>query len=216
MRFFLLGLAFSSLVGCSGAGIEGDDPGVEGPDAVEDTAALSSSRVYLRVPVVDEAGKPMARFNARLQGSGSFPTAIEFEGDARGAAAPGPVKRWETASVLADKVAETIDDKIVMRNYAEPVDYKTADPATTLCYKGNPKLVVPLMQDLTDSVFSDQLSVHGWRYRQMKVMADHIEGEDGFPNVWKTWRGRGDAILVLTASSDSGDEMHVAIIPKCR
>jgi hypothetical protein len=75
---------------------------------------------------------------------------------------------------------------------------------------------VNLISSLTDNVFSDQLSIHGWRYRQTKVTDLAPEDEASFPSIWKNWRGQGAAILMITASSDGGEEMNVGLISKCQ
>jgi hypothetical protein len=211
-------------VGCSGGGSAGDDlnagagAGADEPATAEDESELRSAKVTLRVPLLDYDGKPLSKHNAALAaaGLGTFPESVEIEGGATGAHYANATKKWDAASALIDKANEQLNLEIEMRQLGEPYEYKTSNPATSICYKGNPKLVVNLISSLTDNVFSDQLSIHGWRYRQTKVTDLAPEDEASFPSIWKNWRGQGAAILMITASSDGGEEMNVGLISKCQ
>jgi hypothetical protein len=191
----------------------------EGPETAEDVSDLTSAKVTLRIPLLDEDGKLLSRHNAALSaaGLGTFPDVVEINGGANGAIARTATKKWDDASALVDKAYEKINLEIAQRSYGEPYSYQTRDPNTTICYRGNPMLVVSLINNLADRVFSDQLGVHGWRYRQTKWLDDNLTSDDEatFPTIWKTWRGRGAAVLVLSHSSDDGSETNVGIISKC-
>ena len=39
---------------------------------------------------------------------------------------------------------------------------------------------------------------------------------DDAPELWKEWRGQGEAILMISAIGDDGTDMNETIIPKCR
>jgi hypothetical protein len=41
------------------------------------------------------------------------------------------------------------------------------------------------------------------------------EIEASFPSIWQNWRGKGLAILTLSASSDGGEETNGGLIPRC-
>ena len=97
---------------------------------------------------------------------------------------------------------------------AEPGEYETKDPHTSICYEGNPLLVVNLIESLTDGIFSDQLTVHGWRFRQKKVLEGSVDDDSDFPRIWKE-RRKGNAALTITASSDDGSETNVGLIRRC-
>lgn len=85
-----------------------------------------------------------------------------------------------------------------------------------LCYKGNPAKVIDVIQSGTDTAFSDQLVIQGWRYKTAKHFSDgNEEYEDSFPDVWKDWRGTGTALLVVSSQSDGGDDLNPAVIPRC-
>lgn len=191
----------------------------EGPEVGEDVSDLKSAKVTLRIPLLDEKGKLLSAHNAALSaaGLGTFPDVVEIEGGANAALAKGATKKWDEASALVDKAYEKLHLSIEMQSYGEPFSYQTKDPKTTICYRGNPMLVVSLVSNLADAVFSDQLGVHGWRYRQTKQLDENLTADDEatFPTIWKQWRGKGSAVLVVTHSSDDGSEMNVGIIAKC-
>jgi hypothetical protein len=223
MKLCLLASLFAVLtvgVGCAGSeaaprGSESE----EGPDAAEDVNDLTAAKVTLRIPIIDDTGKPLSKHNGALKAAGlsTFPEFVEIEGGANGRALPGADKPFQDASALTDKAFEKLNLELTMMQLGEPPDYKTSDRATSICYKGNPLLVVELIQSLGDGVFSDQLSLHGWRFRQKKVLADGLSEEDEatFPSIWQNWRGKGLAILTITASSDGGEETNVGLIPRC-
>ncbi len=191
----------------------------EGPDTVEDVNEVNSGRVSLRIPIVDENGKPLSRYNPKLAAAGLplYPDVVEVAGGPTGAMVKGGDKEWDRVQGLGDRVSEKLDIDVQQEDYGEPYNFKTNDPATTLCYRGSGKLVAALVESLGGRVFSDQLSIHGWRYRQIKGLPDGFEPEfeESFPAIWRNWRGRGDAVLMLTASSDDGSEINVSLIPKC-
>ncbi len=196
-----------------------DTAAEEGPETAEDVSDLKSAKVTLRIPLLDYKGKLLSAHNAALTaaGLGTFPDVVVIEGGTNAALAKNAAKKWEDASALVDKANEKLNLSIEMRAYGEPYSYQTKDPKTTICYGGNPMLVVTLINNLADAVFSDQLGFHGWRYRQTKQLDENLTAEDeaGFPTIWKQWRGKGAAILTVTHSSDDGSEMNVGLISKC-
>jgi hypothetical protein len=210
-RTLSLVVVLAGIAGCS-ASMETADDGTASAGADVSTAAVS-----LRIPLLDDKGDVLAKHNAqfRAAGLGTFAATVDIAGGADGSSLPGADKAFSDASTLADKGAEKLHLDIAMREFGEPPDFETRDPSTSICYRGNAKLVVPLIESLADGVFSDQLNVHGWRYKQVKVVEDEGGDESGFPVIWKTWRGDGEAVLTLTASSDEGVETHVGLIPRC-
>jgi hypothetical protein len=209
-------LALSCAVAC---GESSAPTNPEGPDTPENEAEVNSGKVSLRIPVVDEKGKLLSRYNAKLAAARlpTYPDTIEIHGRADGSMVPRGDEEWERVMGFSDKVYEKLHLDVQQEVYGEPYEFKTDDPATSLCYRGSGKLVASLVADLASRVFSDQLNIHGWRYRQMKVLhEDAEEGADAdFPAIWHNWRGGGAAVLMITASSDDGSETNVNLIPQC-
>jgi hypothetical protein len=217
----LIAVSAAVIPACGGtaASAPADATADEGPETAEDVSDLKSAKVTLRIPLLDDKGKLLSAHNAALTaaGLGTFPDVVEIEGGTNAALAKNATKKWDEASALVDKAYEKLHLSIEMQSYGEPYSYQTKDPKTTICYRGNPMLVVSLVNNLADAVFSDQLGVHGWRYRQTKQLDENLTPEDEatFPTIWKQWRGKGAAVLVVTHSSDDGGEMNVGIIAKC-
>lgn len=204
-RFAVVGL-FIALNACAGS------------DSVSDNAAPSESeselrrgQTILRIPLLDAQGALLSSHNNELVAKGLARVAsdvVEFDSTRLAAGK----QKWAAAGALIDDAQEN-DLDLEMRTLGEPYDYVRRD-AKGMCWKGDARKAIELIGRLTDDVFSDQLSVHGWRYKSIKETADGIE-EAELPAIWQEWRGQGEAILMITASSDGGEEMHVGLIPKC-
>src|SRR5262245_53899300 len=111
MKICFLGAALALVaVACSGTTLT-EDLSAEGPDTAEDTAALTSGKVSLRLPIVERSGRPLSRHNAALKaaGLGTFPDFVEIEGGANGAHLPGADKPFTEASILVDKANEKLN-----------------------------------------------------------------------------------------------------------
>jgi hypothetical protein len=200
------------VVGCtSNALLESQD---EGPAVEQVASELAATTATLRIPVINHKDQRLlSADNAKLRAAGlaAFPDTVEVSGNGRTKANKS---QWDAVTKLQDLAETKLPNlKTEMEAFAEPIAFQTRDPNTSICYKGNPKLVVALIESLTDSVFSDQLSVHGWRYRAIRELAS--EGI-AMPDIWNNWRGKGEAILVVTASSDGGEETNAGLIYKCK
>src|SRR5262249_1084042 len=120
--------------GCSGA--SNSDLLAEGPSSTEDSAALTSGHVSLRIPIIDAKGKPLSKHNARLHAGGlpTFPNSVEIQGGADGTRLPNADKKFHDASKLVDTAFEKLHLELEMEQLGEPFEYKTSDPTTTICY----------------------------------------------------------------------------------
>jgi hypothetical protein len=78
----------------------------------------------------------------------------------------------------------------------------------TLCYKGeNPEaaLQVPgFIAGLADGILSDGFAVSGWKYKRQSELderyAEEPEAAAEFPALWNEWRGRGEAVLIMSSN----------------
>jgi hypothetical protein len=95
------------------------------------------------------------------------------------------------------------------------------------CYTGLPGDAVKFIKALAGDVYTEQLNIWAWKYKKSATYEqenlDQIGGEKEFEKflsegskVWKEWRGKGEALLVLYAEGDDGDDVNEAIIPLCK
>lgn len=95
-------------------------------------------------------------------------------------------------------------------------------PGFYTCYKGDATKVAEIISSIADHLYSDQLSLLGWKYKKQMFIEGDGEAEDGNKwlsddsKLWKNWRGTGDAILLLYATSDDGTDVNEALISKCK
>ena len=188
----------------------------DAPSQADESALVTSGPPSLVVPLIDEKKQLLSRYNeqASAKGLDKMPNTVE-------------VKNQADAQKVAD-LRSYFDDKIMpavkAKTQAMPAwgpdsftNWSKGSKVPGLCYKGAPDKVVALMTQLTDTVFSDQLIVHGWRYRSQKHFGDgDQEYENDFPDVWKEWGGKSDALLVVASQGDGGDDLTPAIIPPCK
>lgn len=210
MRTMLVASLAASVVllaGCS----EGASPEPAGGEA-----ELKAGEASLVVPLIDEKKKLLSRYNAQAKAKGLREMPDTFE-----------VKTTADAkklSELRDYFNDEIMDAVGAKDQAMPAwgpdsftSWSKSSKTPGLCYRGNPTKVVDVIRSGTDLIWSDQLVVHGWRYKTQKHFDDGAgDYEDQFPDVWKEWRGEGVAVLVVASQSDDGDDLSPAIIPRCR
>jgi hypothetical protein len=126
-----------------------------------------------------------------------------------------------------EKLREYFDDKVMKAvgapDQAMPAwgpDSFTMNGPPGLCYRGNALKVAAFLEEIAGRALSEQLIIHGWRYKNVKKFGDDNVSEpgadEGFPAVWRQWRGQGEAVLVVSSTNDDGDEFSPAIIPRCR
>jgi hypothetical protein len=186
-------------------------------DVAGDEPELKSAEASLVVPLIDEKKKLLSRFNAQAKAKGlkEIPDTVE-------------VKTAADAQKIADLRSyfdETIMPAVGAKDQSMPAwgpdsftNWSKTNKTPGLCYRGNPTKIVDLMSSkMPDTVLSDQLMIHGWRYKAEKHFGDGDEEfEDQFPDMWKEWRGSGTAVLVVASIGDGGDDLSPAIIPRCK
>ncbi len=101
---------------------------------------------------------------------------------------------------------------------ADPSGFqRTTKTVPAICYKGDPHKVSDLLLSATDAVFTEQLGVWAWKYKQ-EVHGVEVEPDDedflalDIPDVWNEWRGKGEAVLVLTHMGDGGDDVEATVV----
>lgn len=93
-----------------------------------------------------------------------------------------------------------------------------------ICYTGKAEKALDIFLSLGDNVLSDQFTLKAWKHRLKAFDPDGkpFEGseaqadEENYPEVWKEWRGKGDAILIISSTSDGGEENSPTILRKCK
>lgn len=190
------------------------DPG--GGAIAGDEPELKANEASLVVPLIDENKKLLSRYNAAAKAKGlkEMPDTFEVKTQA------DAQKVSDLRSYFADKTMDAVGAKTQPMPAWGPdsfTNWSKKSKVPGLCYRGNPNKVIDLMQKMTDTVFSDQLTIYGWKYKK----ADHFlngaeDSADDFPDVWKEWRGESTAILVIFAQGDGGDDITPSIIPRCK
>jgi hypothetical protein len=208
-RSALLCLLPLTLLACRADDAADDAPATDAPE-------LNAKEASLVVPLIDEKKKLLSRFNAQAKAKGLRELPNTFE-----------VKNAADAKKY-DELRTYFDDQIMgafgAKDQAMPAwgpdsytNWSKTNKTPGLCYRGNPTKVVSVIENGRDMLFSDQLVVHGWRYKAEKHLEDGAEEyEAQFPDVWKDWRGQGDAVLVVASQSDDGDDLTPSVIPRCK
>ena len=202
------------LVGCGAQGFAEDQ--TSAPPAAEESALVTSGPASLVVPFIDENKKLLSRYNdqAVAKGLDKMPETLEVKN------AADAQKYADLRDYFNDKIMEAVHAKTQAMPAWKPDSFtiwSKSSKVPGLCYKGAPDKVIALIGEMASTVFSEQLIIHGWRYKTAKHFGDgDAEYENGFPDVWKEWGGKSNAILVIASQGDDGDDLTPSIIPPCK
>jgi hypothetical protein len=173
----------------------------------------TTTTTTLRMPILDENGELLSRFNPMLAKAKLAPIPDTFEVNAKNAS--DEFGRWYG---YADEASAQINVSFSMQGYGIPADLETKSAATSICYRGDGALVGDMVANMADGPFSDQLSVWAWRYKNQTGMNDGLDPEfdkvEDFPG-WTSYKTTSDTVLMWTATSDDGDERTPNEIPRC-
>jgi hypothetical protein len=126
---------------------------------------------------------------------------------------------WEVQETKLDALAEKYNVNLHSVGLY-PGDQHTEDFKT--CYVGKPDEAVGIAANLADSFYSDQLGYWGWKYKNtVRYEEDTEEDEinailDQESPAWKNWKGNDESILLISHTSDDGDDVLTGIIVKCK
>lgn len=210
----LLGSLLLVLAGCSAS--SSTPSGEATPATAEESALVTNGPASLVVPLIDEKKQLLARYNdqASAKGLNKMPATVEVKNQA------DAQKVADLRSYFDDKIMPAVNAKTQAMPAWGPdsfTNWTKGSKVPGLCYKGAPDKVIALMHQLTDTVFSDQLVIHSWRYKAAKHFEDGGEAyENDYPDVWKEWGGKSDALLVISSETDDGDDLTPSIIPPCK
>jgi hypothetical protein len=158
---------------------------------------------------------PVAWFNSTLKKAGIKPLPDSIEYSSGGNFDLDKINQEvEAAGKKLGKGYENLElvqDLIPGENYAG--DIKT-------CYTGRADGVWDTAAELGDRFYSDQIGLLGWKYKDKVKYADDQdlnELKDFLKDtkVWTNWKGKDDAVLILTHVGDDGDDIQVSIIDRC-
>lgn len=212
----LFAIAFfvtTAACGTSGASMHDASESSASAEVVQDADAVISRAVSIRIPVIDDRGLLISRFNPRLRAMGQPPMPSTVVVSNTTGRTPFDLlhDRWQP--IYSSVAADATD----MRAYSAPEDYVVAGrPSTALCYSGNPYYLGNLLASLADSVMSDQFGLVGWKSgRGVYVASDMREFASEFPADWASYVSARRDVLVLFVTSDGGDNYRTNSIPRC-
>ena len=101
-----------------------------------------------------------------------------------------------------------------------PTDFPggMSDGVHKSCYRGEASEAVEIASLMGDSVYSDQLGIWGWKYKDEVHLID-AKNESALAEISPSWRdfsGDDDSILILSHENDEATDFNAGIIEKCQ
>ncbi|CAN5922464.1 hypothetical protein BH11MYX4_BH11MYX4_29740 [soil metagenome] len=211
------------------AGCSASDSAAPSPDPQTEDE-LNSAAVTLHIPLLEEVkvGKSTRRRlisarNADFKKAGlaEMPEFVTVTAKDAG-------KSFSDAAARVDAAAEKLKlaDGIEMIRFGDgsELEGRFGTKKEGICYTGKAQKALDLFLSLGDNVLSDQFTLKAWKFKHdsfdsegkpfagSEAQAD----EENYPEVWKEWRGAGDAILIISSTSDGGEENSPTILRKCK
>lgn len=179
--------------------------------------SLNALAAELQVPLFIEQDNNVvaaSEINEQLKAIGAelLPDVIAYRTD----------KVQKTANAVDAKIAQAakaLNTDLYRQRELTPGEHNTRELRT--CYKGSAADVVALAEQMTDTVYSDQLSLFGYRYKNeiVYVYDDSEQTQDFLRSESKAWReftGKGSVILILASVGDGGDDVQESFITECK
>lgn len=163
--------------------------------------------VAFRAPIVDDEGDALARFNDDLTAAGlpTFPETVTVSSESE-----EPSAEWSRLQDQAarEDVAAVIE--VEMMAYADPPSLPG------LCYEGEASQLASFLWQFSDSIFSDQFVVYGWRAGGRSAYDEWHEPTalSAIYEEWQAFDPSQDDVLVIFSTDDDGNE-QTATIPRC-
>jgi hypothetical protein len=179
----------------------------------------------LRIPVIiDGLGNadPLAAaaVNARLQALGAplLPQFVEISSSEPDL--PAAMNRIH-ASIEATLRPLGADAEFA-NLVSEAFPGESNQPGLATCYTGQAARLADLVQGLTDSLYSDQMTLWGWKHQATTIVfpesTDEFDVMDFLGSestLWKNWTGAGDDVLILSAIGDEGLDVQESLVSRC-
>lgn len=177
-------------------------------------SALAESTIHL--PIKGENGTTVQAINKALKSKGLSAQLEEyFELSTKD---KKPYEKYEKMTKKFADLSKAAGMEDGMASEAIP----NSDLKGT-CYTGPAgQAVVDLIFDLAGSAYTEQMNLWGWKYKSQigygKNMGEKQEIEDYLKTskLWTGWRGQGEAMLIVVAYSDDGDDVNEVILPRCK
>lgn len=90
------------------------------------------------------------------------------------------------------------------------------------CYTGSADEAVEIASYMTDSIYSDQLGIFGYKYKKQTTFLEALDQDETAEYLneqsaaWKNWKSTNDDILVLSHENDGGEDVNEGILVKCK
>jgi len=189
--------------------------------------SLAWAENTVKFPIAIESGKKMASVNTvnpkiKAKGGKEIPEYIVVADNKNSVEAA--VKVWESFSELEEQANKLIGSDFALTMGTIPGGADTKGVYT--CYTGDPEKVVGITTSVAGTLFTEQYTVQGWKYKQKTVLDQYFlrsydsEKEalaylNKNSKMWRKWRGKGEAVLILAAYSDDGDDVNSVLIYRC-
>lgn len=174
----------------------------------------------LRIPVIinyNDNFIPAISVNQKLAALGApgIPLHIEIASDENGRK---KMAGFQTMLAHSLQPLTANGDYVAMASGLVPAANDTPEYFT--CYKGNAQEIPEIVGGLTDVLFSEQMMMWGYKFKSTTVLVEENEETPQYLNdesaLWRNWTGQNDDLLILSAVSDSGDDVLESLIPKCQ
>lgn len=92
------------------------------------------------------------------------------------------------------------------------------------CFTGDGNGVVDIVLANTDSFYSEQFVLIGWKFGAKTVYNESIDQSDksqlenlkAQSKLWKYYKAKSDAVVILASVRDGGDDVQESYIPRCK
>lgn len=177
-------------------------------------SAQMASATIVKIPLFVEGKReliPMREINRTLKAQDKFPEFLILDDTKKESLDIARKTYWDLFEKIEAKDLELAND-IPGANSAKGL---------STCYMGSPAAAVDLLFSMADSIFSDQLGLIGWKYRNQKNFGDNdAEETEKYLNensqVWTSFRGTDDSILVLSHEGDDGTDINDGLVVRCK
>ncbi|MEK6704628.1 MAG: hypothetical protein AABZ06_02465 [Bdellovibrionota bacterium] len=180
------------------------------------------AKTTLKIPVYTEEGQSAAEINELLKAKGikdSLPLYLEISS-----------KNMNDSYKKYEELAAKVSDLTKLLGQESSIKSENIPNSTMkgTCYTGvGGQTVVDRVFSLAGGFYTEQMNLWGWKYKQKSVIDQNAldnEDEEGATarllneqsKLWREWRGFGEAVLILTAHNDGGDDVGESIISKCK